>query len=80
MTQKTNLLERTFDILSSFPYLNTRKVMKRMWITASLLSGLSYLIEGIAVFKGTAEFRSDLGISLVSWIGGSGHRKSEQIF
>ena len=71
MAQKTNILERTFDILSSFPYLDIRKVMKRMWIAISLLTGFTYLIEGIAIFNETVEFRSNWGISLVSWIGGS---------
>ena len=69
MNQKPNLLDQAFDHLSSFPFLNLRKVCKGMWVYSTVLFGISILAEGVAIFTGKMDFRHEWVKNLLLWAG-----------
>ena len=59
MKQKPNILEQAFDHLSSFKYLNLKKVMRFTWLFTILNSGGHHLLIWFEILKG------NMGIELV---------------
>lgn len=69
MTKKPNLLDQAFDHLSSFPYLNVRKLLKMTWVFSTVFLGFAILIEGLEIFNGLADIRPEWIKNLLLWAG-----------
>jgi len=69
MTKTPTMLDQAFDHLSTFPYLNMRKILKAMWVFSTVFFGYAILIEGLEIFKGNLEFRTEWIQNLVIWAG-----------
>ncbi len=67
MNKEPNVLESAFDCLSSIPYL--RQLVKGMWVFSTAFLGYAILIEGIALFEGKVDFRSQWVVNLIMWTG-----------
>lgn len=69
MIKKPNPLEQAFDLLSSFPYLNVRKMLKMGWVFSTVFFGFAILMEGIEIFNGRAGPRPEWIKNLLLWAG-----------
>lgn len=69
MNNKPDILDRVFDLLSSFSYLDLRRFFERLWGFSTIIMGLALLLEGLAFYNGTVDLNPNYMKNLYMWLG-----------
>ncbi len=67
MDKKPPFLDQVFDNMSVIP--NLRNIFKFIWVFSTVYFGFAILMEGVSIFTGNSQIRSEWVKNLLMWAG-----------